>query len=96
MNKLTKEQLLALAQCADVKALLAKLTEMGVTCSEEDAKKLFDKMHTAELSDEELDNVAGGGVLGTLWSKVSNVGVTILTSAPGISSSIPNNLTPNP
>ena len=60
MKELTKDQLLALAQCADAKALFAKLTEMGIKCSEEDAKKLFDKLHTAELSDEELADAAGG------------------------------------
>lgn len=42
--------------------LLVLAKENNVTLSEEEAKKYFEKLHqSGELSDEELENVAGGG-----------------------------------
>lgn len=43
--------------------LLAFAKENGVEMTGEDAKNYFDQLHpkTGELSDNELDNVAGGG-----------------------------------
>ena len=42
--------------------LAAFAAENGIEFNEEQAKAYFDEMHkTGELSDDELDNVAGGG-----------------------------------
>ena len=43
--------------------LLAFAKKNGVEMTGEDAKNYFDQLHpkTGELSDDELDNVAGGG-----------------------------------
>ena len=46
-----------------VEELMALAKENNVAITEEDAKMYFEVLHpkTGELSDEELDNVAGGG-----------------------------------
>ena len=50
---------------ATVEELLALAKENQVELSEEDAKMYFELLHpkTGELSDDELDNVAGGVLL---------------------------------
>ena len=46
-----------------VEELSALAKESGIQMTEEEAKAYFEQLHpkTGELSDEELDNVAGGG-----------------------------------
>lgn len=52
-------------KAATVEELLALAKENQVELSEEDAKMYFELLHpkTSELSDDELDNVAGGVLL---------------------------------
>ena len=57
-------ELLAKARAAkSPEELLALAKENNVELTEESAKAYFDRLHpqTGELSDDELDNVAGGG-----------------------------------
>ena len=57
-------ELIAKAKAAaTVEELIALATENGITLTEDDAKMYFEVLHpkTGELSDDELDNVAGGG-----------------------------------
>ena len=59
-------ELIAKAKAAaTVEELIALATENGITLSEDDAKMYFEVLHpkTGELSDDELDNVAGGVLL---------------------------------
>lgn len=59
--KLTQEQLLAAKKAESAEQLQALLQTFSVEVSAQEAAKLFAAMRkTAELSDEELDNVAGG------------------------------------
>ena len=56
--------LIAKAKAAKtVGELMALAKENGTELTEESAKAYFEQLHpkTGELSDEELDNVAGGG-----------------------------------
>ena len=56
-------ELIAKAKAAaTIEELIALATENGITLSEDDAKMYFEVLHpkTGELSDDELDNVAGG------------------------------------
>lgn len=47
---------------ASAKELLALAQENGIELTEEEAEAYFEKLHrSGEMSDEELDNVAGGG-----------------------------------
>ena len=57
-------ELLAEAKAAkSPEELLALAKENGIELTEEEARAYFDRLHpqTGELSDDELDNVAGGG-----------------------------------
>ena len=57
-------ELLAKARAAkSPEELLALAKENDIGLTEEEAKTYFDQLHpqTGELSDDELDNVAGGG-----------------------------------
>ncbi len=59
-----EQELIAKAKKAkSVEELMALAKENNVAITEEDAKMYFEVLHpkTGELSDEELDNVAGGG-----------------------------------
>ena len=59
-----EQELIAKAKEAKtVEELMAFSKENGAGITEEDAKMYFEVLHpkTGELSDEELDNVAGGG-----------------------------------
>lgn len=60
-TKITQEMIERAKQAASAEELLAVAKENGVELTTEDAQKYFEMWHTsAELSDEELDNVAGG------------------------------------
>lgn len=60
-QKITQELIEQAKKAESAEALLALAKENGVELSAEDARKFYDMWHTtAELSDEELDNVAGG------------------------------------
>lgn len=57
-----EELILKAKEAKTAEELLALAKENGVPLNEESAKAYYEKMHkTGELSDEELDNVAGGG-----------------------------------
>ena len=59
-----EQELIAKAKEAKtVEELMALAKENNVAITEEDAKMYFEVLHpkTGELSDDELDNVAGGG-----------------------------------
>lgn len=57
-----EEMILKAKQAKSVEELLALAKENDVEMDEEGAKECFDQLHrTGELSDEELDNVSGGG-----------------------------------
>lgn len=60
---MTYEELILQAKAAKTSAeLLALAKENGIELTEEGAEAYFDRFHkSGELSDEELDNVAGGG-----------------------------------
>lgn len=57
-----EEMILKAKQAKSAAELLALAKENGVEMTEENANKYFEQLHkSGELSDEELDNVAGGG-----------------------------------
>jgi len=57
---LTQEQVAQAYACKTPEELLALATANGIELSEEEARVFFDERAEGELSDEELDNVAGG------------------------------------
>ena len=60
--KLTNEQLLAAKNAKSAEELGALVKEWGIEASEADIEKVYAVIHkTGEISDNELDNVAGGG-----------------------------------
>ncbi len=69
------EKMIALARTAKTPAELRALAEENqIALSEEQARDYFDKLNQAgALSDEELNNVAGGGDCGDSDSS-SNIG----------------------
>lgn len=62
-NRMTPELMKQAKSAATPESLLALAKENGIELTGEEAKAYFDQLHpgTGELSDEELDNVAGGG-----------------------------------
>ena len=64
-NKFTPELIEKAKSAKTPEELLALAKENGVELTEESAKAYLDLLHpkTGELSDSELDNVAGGGCL---------------------------------
>ncbi|MDE5753178.1 MAG: Nif11-like leader peptide family RiPP precursor [Oscillospiraceae bacterium] len=63
-NKLTPELIKKARQAKSPEELLALAKENGITLSEDEAKEYFERLNgSGEISDEELDNVAGGGCL---------------------------------
>ena len=62
-NRMTPELMKQAKSAATPESLLALAKENGIVLTGEEAKAYFDQLHpgTGELSDEELDNVAGGG-----------------------------------
>ena len=62
---LNSELLEKAKQAGMAEELMAVAKENGVELTEEDAKEYFEQLHkSGELSDEELDSVAGGGCHG--------------------------------
>ena len=60
-NKITNDLIEQAKKAGSVDALLALAKENGISMTEEAAEKLFTEWHTTkELSDDELDSVAGG------------------------------------
>ena len=61
--KFSNEIIAKAKETKTVEELMALAKENGIELNEEDAKTYFSYLHpkTGELSDEELDNVAGGG-----------------------------------
>ena len=63
--ELTKELLAKAKEAQTAEELLALAKENGMELTKEQSEEYFTKLHhTGELADEELDNVAGGG----LWN----------------------------
>lgn len=61
-NKLTPELIEKAKQAKSPEELLALAKENGIELTEDEAKAYFERLNqSGELSDEELDNVAGGG-----------------------------------
>ncbi len=59
--KFTNEQLAKIKATKSIEELLALAKENGIELTEEEAAKYFAELHKeGELSDEELNNVAGG------------------------------------
>ena len=76
--EINKELLAKAKEMKTPEELMALAKENGVELTEESAAAYFDRLHpqTGELSDDELDNVAGGGCYskppaaisaGTMW-----------------------------
>ena len=60
-NKITPELIEQAKKAESVESLLALAKENGIALTAERAEKLFSEWHTTkELSDDELDSVAGG------------------------------------
>lgn len=59
--KLNKEILAALENCKDAKDVMALAKTKGIDLNEEQANKVFASTHSEELTDEEMDMIAGGG-----------------------------------
>ena len=61
--ELNKELLSKAKEAKTPEELLALAKENGIEMTAEEAQKIFAQLHpqTGELSDDELDNVAGGG-----------------------------------
>ena len=68
-NKLTPELLEKAKQTKTPEELAALAKENGTEMTEESAKAYFAQLNpkTGELSDDELDNVSGGGKCGTMY-----------------------------
>ena len=58
--KLNKEILAALENCKDAKDVMALAKTKGIDLNEEQANKVFASTHSEELTDEEMDMIAGG------------------------------------
>ncbi len=57
-----EEMILKAKEAKSAEELLALAKENGMELTEESAKAYFEKLHkSGEISDEELDNVSGGG-----------------------------------
>lgn len=72
---MTQEMIEKARQAKTVEEILALAKENSMEMTEEDAKLYFEQLHpvTGELSDDELDNVSGGGCK-------TNGGYTTVTS----------------
>ena len=73
-----EKELIAKAKKAESPEELAAIAKQnGVKMTDEEAKSYFEQLHpkAGELSDEELDNVAGGGCYakdGYLWTTIGH------------------------
>ena len=69
--KFTEEQMKKFSEAKSVEEVIAFAKEDGIEASEEEIKKYYNATHIAargeegELSDDELDNVAGGACYGS-------------------------------
>ena len=59
-KELSKEQIEALQNCKDAKAVMALAKEKGIELSEEQAGKLYAALQNDKLTDEDLQKVVGG------------------------------------
>ncbi len=75
-NKITPELIEKAKKAESPEELIALAKENGTELTEVSAKAYFDQFHkTGELSDDELDNVAGGGCYakdGYLWTTIGH------------------------
>ena len=75
-NKITPELLEKAKQAKSTEELLTLAKENGVELNKEEAQAYFDQFNkTGELSDDELDNVSGGGCYasdGYLWTTIGH------------------------
>ena len=63
MNNLTPELIAKAKEAKSAEELLELAKENGVDLSEEEAKTCFEQLHAnAEVSDDELEAVSGGGI----------------------------------
>ncbi|MDE6731183.1 MAG: hypothetical protein K2J71_10475 [Oscillospiraceae bacterium] len=61
-NKFTPELIAKAQQTKSVEELLTLAEENGITLTEDEAREYFEQLNqSGELSDDELDSVAGGG-----------------------------------
>ena len=61
-NEMTPELIEKARQAKSVEELITLAKENGITLSEDEARDYFNQLHkSGELSDDELDNVSGGG-----------------------------------
>lgn len=61
-NKFTSELIEKAKQAKSAEEILALAKENGIEMTDEAAKAHFERLHNSgEISDEELDNVSGGG-----------------------------------
>lgn len=58
---MNKELYVALQKCKDVKEIMALTKSKGIVLTEEKAGQVFEYFHGRELTDEELDQIVGGG-----------------------------------
>ena len=64
MENLTPELIAKAKAAKSAEELLALAVENGIELTEEEAKICFEQLHTnAAVSDDELENVAGGGAI---------------------------------
>ena len=63
---MNEEMIIKAKEAKSVEELIALARENGVELNEEDAKMYFEQLNAkkGELSDDELEDVAGGGCLG--------------------------------
>ncbi|MCM1023706.1 MAG: hypothetical protein NC395_06565 [Prevotella sp.] len=61
-NKFTPELIEKARQAKSAEEILALAKENGISMTDETARAHFERLHNSgEMSDEELDNVSGGG-----------------------------------
>ena len=77
--KLTTEQIVKAKAATSAEELIALAKAEGIEATEEEIKAKFDAMHKeGEIADEELDNVAGGGLCGD-YERPSTVNVEVVS-----------------
>ncbi len=80
-NKLTPELLEKAKQAKTAEELAALAKENGIELTPESAKACFDSLNKdGEISDDELDSVAGGKKCGTLYGDAGSPIVTAFNS----------------
>ena len=79
---LNEEMITKAKEAKSVEELIALAKENGVELNEEDAKMYFEQLNAkkGELSDDELDAVAGGGCETKVDGKTYTVGALLLTN----------------